>query len=232
MQTPGSPAVDRLRRGDKAAIPAVVAALAENNEDLRSRAALALYDLPEPEELAKHKEAGANLRKAVRDGHRSAAALLLLGYFPGEETERLLNDVASERPPQNTKLKNWGPVVPASLPARVAASLLGVPAARRYLLDQVESMPAEQRQFLLEAIREIDAPELLHRLAISLGDKTIISGGAPAGVEGQRRLCDLAATALVRHLALPVDFKVDDGVRYTDAQIETVRTAMRKTVPQ
>lgn len=214
------------------AIPLLTTALTDASQDLRARAALALYERHDPIKLAQRPELGEALRASLNQGNDAAAAILLLGYFPGKTTETALAALAERAADAGTELAAWTPVVPVRLVVQVIQSRLGDAKARAALLKTSVDGPLAERQFLLSALREIDAPELLHALAQALDDPSEIGGGAPAGVAPKRRLCDLAVAALTQRLKLPVKFALNETRRFSPAEIASVRQLMAHALPR
>lgn len=217
---------------DDRAAPLLAKALTDASQDLRARAALALYEQHDPLRLAQRPELGAALRASVNQGNDAAAAVLLLGYFPGQDTLAALAALAARAADANTELAAWTPVVPVRLVVQISQSQLGDAKARSALLHTSLNGPLAERHFLLSVLREIDAPELLHALAQALDDTQEIGGGAPAGAEPKRRLCDLAVVALTRRLKLPVHFELSDTRRFSPAEIASVRQLMAGALPR
>jgi HEAT repeat protein len=212
--------------------PLLIQAMVDPSQDIKERATLALYEQYDPLQLARSAPAGQALRQSVAGGNHSAAALLLLGYFPGPDTEKLLRAARDADPRQLTKLFPWNPVVSVTLPANVALSHLGNQEGRTALLAAIESATLAELRFLLLVMRDLDAPELLHSLKRTLDDQRETGSGAPAGVEPVRRLCDDAVDAYVRRLQLPVTFSLSDAQRYTPEQIAAVRPLIDSTLPR
>jgi hypothetical protein len=218
---------------DPAAIPLLMLALRDPLQELRARAALALYERHDPVQWAERPEVGEALRASIDQGNDAAAALLLLGYFPGESSLKTLQALNERAGEAQTELATWAPVVPVRLPVAVSLSRLGDRAGRLTLLQTSAEGSLAEREFLLSVLRELDSPEVLHALAAgTLSDVSEIGGGVPSGVQPQRRLCDLAVVSFVKRLNLPVNFTVNDQRRFTPAEIDTVRQAMAASLPR
>ncbi len=218
---------------DPAAIPLLTLALRDPSQELRARAALALYERHDPVQWAERPEVGEALRASIDQGNDAAAALLLLGYFPGESSLKTLQALNERAGEAQTELATWAPVVPVHLPVAVSLSRLGDQAGRLTLLQTSAEGSLAEREFLLSVLRELDSPEVLHALAAgTLSDVSEIGGGVPSGVQPQRRLCDLAVVSFVKRLNLPVNFTVNDQRRFTPAEIDTVRQAMAASLPR
>lgn len=216
---------------DPSAIPLLAAALGDSLQDIRARAALAFYEHYDPVRLADRAELGEALRDSVDRGNDAAAAILLLGYFPGDATSATLKALAERAGDAQTELAAWTPVVPVGLVVDISRSRLGDRAARLSLLRAGTEGTLAEREFLLSVLREVDAPDVLHALAGNLDDTSEIGGGAPSGAEPQRRLCDLAVVMFIGRLNLQVDFAVTESRRYSADEIDTVRQAIRNTIP-
>lgn len=218
---------------DPAAIPLLALALRDPSQDLRARAALALYEQHDPLQLAERSGVGEALRASVDQGNDAAAALLLIGYFPGESSLKTLQMLNERAGNAQTELASWAPVVPVRLAAAVSLSRLGDQSGRLTLLQTSAEGSLADREFLLSVLREIDAPDVLHALAAgTLGDVSEIGGSAPSGVQPQRRLCDLAVDSFVKRLNLKINFSIDDHRRFTTAEIDAVRQVMTRSLPR
>ena len=191
-----------------------------------------MYENYDPSKISKHTDLATALRKSVKAGSTSAAVLLLLDYFPGKETESLLREVRDRKERSLTKLFEWSPVVPVSLPANVALSRLGDQRSRMALLDTIEASRPAELEFLLTAIREIDAPEVLHSLKRALDDQREVSAGVPSGAEPKRRLCDEPVNAFVKRLQLNVGVELSSARRYSKAEIDAVRNGIDASIPK
>jgi HEAT repeat protein len=218
---------------DSAAIPLLTLALRDSAQDLRARAALALYEQYDPLQLAERPDIGEALRASIEQGSDAAAAILLLGYFPDEASLKTLQALDEQAGAAQTELAMWAPVVPVRLPAAVSLSRLGDRAGRLTLRQTSTGGSLAEREFLLSVLREIDAPDVLHALATgTLDDVSEIGGGVPSGVQPPRRLCDLAVISFVRRLNLPVKFTIDDHRWFTPAEIDMVREGIAGSLPR
>src|SRR5262245_57544449 len=90
--------------GGPSALPLLTRALADPNPELQERAALALYEQYDPAQLAAYSPLGEALAASVTADNSSAAAALLLAYFPGPETEQVLRAERDRTPPSAVKL--------------------------------------------------------------------------------------------------------------------------------
>jgi HEAT repeat protein len=218
---------------DPAAIPLLTQALGDPLQDIRARAALALYERHDPLRLAEQAKVGEALRASLAQGNDTAAAILLLSYFPDETSMKALEALREQAGDAQTELATWAPVVRVQLAIAVSLSRLGDRAARLTLLQTSADGSLAEREFLLSVLREIDAPEVLHALAAgTLDDVSEIGGGVPSGVQPRRRLCDLAVVNFVRRLHLPVNFSIDDQRRFTPAEIDRVRQEITGRLPR
>lgn len=218
--------------GGAAALPLLLEALGDQDADISERAARVLYTQYEPTSLARDKAAGLALRASVLAGHRTAAGLLLLGYFPDAENERALRVVVDEFGAERTKLSDWTPLVAVALPAQVALSQLGDHAARAALLRAIDHASIAEAEFFLSVLRDIDSPTVLHAVKKTLGDNREIASGVPSGAGPRRRLSDAAVNAFVRRLNLKVDFELADSRRYSDEQVAQVRRLIDTSLPR
>ena len=217
--------------GGRPAAGAVADALRDKDPDIQERAAAAVYQFDRPGEIvgdARHAEA---LRASVEGSNHAAAAVLLLGYAPGQASLALLRKLERLPPERRTKLHPWAEAVPVSLVATVASSRLGDGPARLALLEALEHASTEVYAFLLGVVRDIDDPSVLHALAKALHDDREIGGGVPSVAEPRRRVCDAAVDALADRLRLPVRFARKPAARYGAQEIEEVRKLIRTSIP-
>lgn len=216
----------------EAALAPLATALADGSQDIRQRASTALYESYDPGRLAERPEVGEALRNSIQQGNESGGAILLLGYFPGAGSEEVLRGLRQRRGSGMTEVFSWSPVVPISLPANVALSRLGEQEARDALMSRIEAGDLEDLRFMLYALRDIDAPALLHALKdATLDDTREVFGEMPSGVEPQIRLQDLAVTQFAKRFGLQMDFEVSGQKQYSDDEIAAVRTAIDERMP-
>ncbi len=213
------------------AAKAMAVSLRDQDPDIRSRAAMAIYGAePAGDVLGDARNAEA-LRESVKSGDHSAAAILLLGYAPGPGSVSLLRELRGEAPDLRTKLHPWSELVPVSLVATVALSRLGDGGARKALLEGLAGASAETHAFLLSVLRDVDDPSVLHALSEALADEREVGEGVPSGAEPRRRVCDLAVDAFVDRLGLQVGFPRNPAGRYGSREIEEVRRLIRTSIP-
>lgn len=218
--------------GGKAALPPLIRALNDAAPDIQEMAAMGIYEGYPPKLVATAAGAGDALRKAARGGTRSPAVPLLLGYFPGAETVMALEELRGRDPQAQVRLRSWSIPVPVSLPVAIALSRLGAGEGRKDLLATIQKNEQGDLEFILEVLRDVDAPEVLHALAGTLDDLRPVDHRVPTGVEPRPRLCDVAAGAFVTRLKLKAGFKVNPAIQYSPAQIDEVRKAIRAAIPQ
>ncbi|MEX2303506.1 MAG: HEAT repeat domain-containing protein [Bryobacterales bacterium] len=218
--------------GGAEAVPLLAEALADSDQDIRQRAALALHENYPPYELAKVAEVGPALRKSIAAGNHSAAAILLAGWFPGNEMQAALEPLATAGG-EKTELRPASPVVDVALAAHVALSLMGVDPSRLQLQQSIQSGSLDELRFLLEAIQHIDAPEVLHPLADrTLSDRRETVSPGPIGAGDRLRLCDEAVNAFGQNFNLKLGFDASERRRFTDAEISQVDKAVDGLMPR
>ncbi len=218
--------------GGRQTLPLFLEALTDPELEIQELAALGLYLHDPPADVAAMAEAEGRVRASVEAGNHTVAAVLLLGYFPGSEADRLLRSLQTRPPEELAKLYSWSPAVPVALPASVALSLRGDNDARQRLLETIRRGDPKELEFLLSVVREIDSPVVIHGLKQVLDDRRPTTAGVPSGGEPELRLCDLAVNALVRELQIPVDFELSESDRYTPEQIDAVRRAINESLPR
>ncbi len=217
--------------GGRSAAEAVVAALQDEDADIRERAAGALHAFERPDEILSNAGNAHALRASVEAGNDTAGAVLLLGYAAGPDSLTLLQKLRQSPPERRTKLNAWSEPVSVALVATAAASRQGDTEARQSLLAALDKGSLETTTFLLSVARDIDDPPTLQALARRLNDEREIRGGVPSGATPSRRVCDAVADALVDRLRLPVKFSRNPARRYSAAEIDEVRQAIRASIP-
>ena len=219
--------------GGGEAVPLLAEALADSDQDIRQRAALALHENYPPYELAEVAELGPALRKSIAAGNHSAAAILLAGWFPGNEMQAAVEPLAAAGGGEKTELRPASPVVDVALPARVALSLMGHQPSRLELQQFIRSGNLDELRFLLEAIKHIDAPEVLHPLADrTLADRRETVSPGPIGAGDRLRLCDEAVNAFGQNFNMKLGFDPSERRRFTDAEISQVDKAVDGLMPR
>ena len=211
-------------------LPLLIERLNDSDERIQEKAALGLYEKYAPEDLLSSAMLAPALFDSISHGNTSPAAVLLLSYFPSDAHARLIRQKIAENA-QQVKLHNWSKPVSYELPAIVALSQMEGGAARQRLLAYIEANARADIEFLLDTIREIDSPEVLHALAKTLNDKRTTSRGTPSGAVPERRLCDEAVNAYVARLDLAVSFQLTTAGRYDDKQINAVKQHIKQAVP-
>lgn len=199
------------------ALPLLAAALTDDSPEIRERVSRALYEGYSPTQI---QGLGKALAASVRQGQLSAPALLLLAYCPGESSILALRTAIKDSSP--VKLLEWSTPVPVSLPAYVALARLGEPDARQALLAVVHRGETSDLEFLLSAMREIEAREVLSALTATLTDTRNSAETLPVS-HSVRRLCDVAVDAFVRRLGLATSFEISEAATYDAEQIHEVR---------
>jgi hypothetical protein len=192
-------------------------------QDVRDRAATALYDHCSPASLGP--DDAAALRASLDLGVSAAGAVLLLGHFPDAASKAAL-EALRRQPKPIVKLHPWGPIASQSLAASVALARTGSTDARSEVHRSITEGNTGNLRFLLEVLKEIDDPSLLRALAEGLSDRREIPGGVPSHAEPQRRVCDLTAEAFASKLGLSYSFPLSPGRRYTDHELAGARSAV------
>jgi hypothetical protein len=218
--------------GGKAALAPLLKALGDPETDIQEAAATAIFDGYAPKAVAAEPGAGAALREAALAGTKSPAVPLLLAYFPGPATVDALEKLRRRDSEAQTRLRSWSLPVAVSVPVNVALSRLGSGDGRKELLAMLGKGEQGELEFLLDALREVDSPEVLHAIARTLDDTRPVDNRVPSGVEPRPRLCDVAVGAYINRLKLRVGFEVNSAGQYTPEQIEQVRKAIRLAIPQ
>lgn len=203
----------------------------DQDPETQQKASLALYDSDNFGDLLGNAKAAAALRSSVRAENKSASAILLLGYDSSQEAVALLKEIQRNFSDQMTKLRPWTAVVPLSLVIDVSLSRLGDSSARLALLEEIGHASFETLSFLLDVLREIDDPTVLHAISRALDDERPVRGGIPSGGAPGRRLADVAVDAFVERLGLAVGFHLEPSRAYSDSNIKEVKRLMTQDIP-
>lgn len=215
-------------------IPLLGIALTDPMQDIRSQAATLLYQRYDPLQLAKDEALGQILQASINQGNDAAAAILLLAYFPTTASQQTLKTLATNAEDSAmTELFTWSPVVPVHTVIHTALSRMGNQDSRLTLLQMINAGEMPTLVFLLDVLREIDSPEVLHQLASkALTNSDTVNSGLPSGITPQRRVQDLAVDAFVARLNLVVDFVPSEQKRYSEAEIAQVVQLTQGSVPK
>jgi HEAT repeat protein len=219
--------------GGEAAVPLLARAVSDSSAEVAERASLALYERFDPDQVAANAEAAKAVLGSIAAGQPTAATLVLAGYLPGEATQQALREFL-DRPASNyeTRLFAGSSPISARLPAQLALARLGGKEAMRSVAELTERAPVAEWQFLLAAIRDINAPRLLHAVKRALDDPRETSAGIPSHAGPKRRVCDEAANALVNRLKLKTSFALSTTLRYSPEQLAEVRRLIDEMLPK
>jgi hypothetical protein len=124
-----------------------------------------------------------------------------------------------------------GPV-PARVAAQVALARLGDKNAMGAIGELTERASVAEWRFLLAAIRDINAPRMLHALKRGLADERETSAGLPSHAGPRRRVCDETVNALVERLNLKTSFALTTMQRYGAEQLAEVRRLVDESIPK
>ena len=219
------PAVDAIRRervmqlaakADAKSCELLEAALTDPSSDIRGRAASALYW--KCDRNVTGQRAVQSLCRSVALGNANAGALLLLGYSVRPEEARPCLDRTFPKWAKVKLVTSMQPV-PAPVAARVALARLGDAKAVDELRAAFnERTPLPETLFLLAVLSDIQQPGILAAVLMHLDDTRVCPGLI---AHATRQVRDVAVEALVSRLNL--EFQVEPGKRYSDAEIDTVR---------
>jgi hypothetical protein len=200
------------------ALPFIARALLDPATGVRERAATHLYDDFAPRLIAAEPRVGVALRTSVQRSISVAAPILLLAYFPGEETLDTLVRIRV-RDADNLVRLHWpDPDVPVELVSYVAGAHLGDPDAVASLSAWVGRASLDELRFLLLVLREIEAPAVLQRLTRAFDDQRAVPEESPERGP-QRRLCDLAVESFRGRLRLHPTFAKRYFERYRRREV-------------
>ena len=209
----------------------LVRLLEDDDIEIRSESAGALWSQFGPADYLEREKLPAALRASLGLGNDSPAALVLLGYFPTPENEALIREAAMKNP-RPLKLLPGSKPVSSDLPGAVALAMMGNDESVGVVLEAIDSQQAPDLLFLLDVLRDIDSPTIIHALSATLHDQRIVSSGVPSGAEPARRICDEAVERFVNRLDLAVPFNLNSSRRYSADQIDAVKSGLRKSLPQ
>ena len=212
---------------DEQACQTLLPALVDPSQDIRQRAARALYQC-DRSTITNETSAGALFRESIELGNPAAAAILLLGYFPDDKTTTALNGITEKSVP--VKLESWMIPVPATLAAAVSLTRLQQSESKVRVLKSIARDSLDEQVFLLNVLSDIDEKDILRSLAGFLSDQREIRYGVPSGATPRRRLCDMALDKFVKRLDLKIDFPLAPSGRYSDAQLKKVKTAIFEAI--
>ncbi|MEA3640815.1 MAG: hypothetical protein VBE63_12840 [Lamprobacter sp.] len=204
----------------------------QGDPEIAMQAALNLWNSAAAPVCAAQPDLCSAIRASVAHGNRSAAALLLLGYDTSTAATAALEQAATTDDTEMTRLQPWSEQVPVRLPADVALSRLGDPAARARIFGTIEAGDLASLAFLVAVLRDIDSPEVLQALSRTLNDDREIPvdpTGAPPAV---RLLQDVATEAFITRLGLSVSFQQDANGHYSAAQRQEVLAQIKGSIPQ
>jgi HEAT repeat protein len=219
--------------GGEAAVTPLARALSDSSTEVSERAALALYERFDPDQVAANPEAAKAIRASIAGSRPVAATLVLAGYLPGDATKEALRRFL-EQPGSNyeTSMQSGSNPVSARLPAQLALARLGDVEAMRSVAELTERAPVAEWQFLLAAIRDINAPRVLHALKRALDDPRETAAGVPSHAGPKRRVCDEAVNALASRLKLKTSFPLTVAQRYSLDQLAEVRRLIDEMLPK
>ncbi len=159
----------------------------------------------------------------VERGFRSAALVLLLGYF--EQAKPLLLKLLTDYGDERVKLTTSSRPVALSLPALLALARLGEATAERAVLNTLAASDGAHRVFVTDVLPYVQSREILEALTILLSDATEIPEDVPSGAK-RRRVCDHALEAWVKRFNLKPTFLLQPGARYAELALAEVRAAV------
>jgi hypothetical protein len=164
------------------------------------------------------------LCRSVAMGNANAGALLLLGYAAKPEKAMPCLDRAFPKWAK-VKLVTSTQPVPAPLAARVALARLGNERAIGELRSAFSrEAPLPETLFLLAVLRDIRDPGVLAASLVHLDDRRACPGLVS---HATREVRDVALEALTSRLGL--DFQVEPGRHYSDAEVDTVRRLAKES---
>ncbi|MEM8665444.1 MAG: HEAT repeat domain-containing protein [Pseudomonadota bacterium] len=214
---------------DPEAAPALAQATLDASTDVAARAATALYVLG-PDAMASDPAVAEELRRAVDGGLTAGAAVLMLAHVPTPAQSAsiaTLRTLRATRGDMHAEVFSASPVVPAAMMADVALTKLGEADAHARLLDAIRSGDLNTLEFLLSALREIEAADLLEALAAAtLSDHRPVDGDVVSSAGSTVRLADVAAVRFAARFGLPVAVGERATERLSDETLRSVSHAL------
>ena len=197
-----------------------LSALQSGSYDDASRAADAMLQESLASGVAPVEEAYEAIAMCVERGFRSAALVLLLGYF--EQAKNRLQRLSKDFGDEIVKISSSSRPVELRMAATLALARIGEPAAVKAITDNEAKLDSAHRVFMLDVLPYVQLPHLLGAMAALLGDASEIREGVPSGAQ-PRRVYDHALDAFVHRNRLKPSFVLQPGGRYSVAQLVEVR---------
>ncbi len=219
--------------GGNDAIPLLAKAVSDVSMDVSERASLALYERFDPDQVAANTDAARAILGSINAGNPAGTTLVLAGYIPGAKTEEALRKflkLPESREPIQF-LSDSNPVT-AQLPALLALARLGDKDSMSEVAKRAEHADGDEWLFLLAAIRDVNAPRILHAIKEALDDPRETSVGVPSHAAPKRRVCDEALNALVERLSLKPSFPISTAQRYSPQELAEARRLIDEFLPK
>ncbi len=219
--------------GGTDAIPLLAQAVSDLSTDVSERASMALYERFDPDQVAANADVIRAVLGSINAGNPAGATLVLAGYMPGAKTEEALRMFLKR--PESRKptifLADSNPVT-AYLPALLALARLGDKDSMSEMASRAERADVDEWLFLLAAIRDVNAPRILHAIKSALDDTRETAAGIPSHASPKRRICDEALNALVKRLGLKSSFSISTTQRYSPQELAEVRRLIDEFLPK
>ncbi len=208
-------------------IPLFLKALGDPN--LSRKAALYLFDNFDHQTLAQNAAVGEALRQSAANGNTSMSSIILLGYFPGAETENALLSIRNKENLSywtNNREIFFDAEILSTVP--VYLSLYRID-KQKYVVpfsDLIKKASSGEIEFLLFTLNYIDDKTLLKQIF----DKGIVNHKILAseyGIEGglmpnPLRMADLTVNRFAEKLDVNLGFKLQE-TRYSSSKLNIAR---------
>ena len=210
-------------------VPSFLTAIRDPDAKTSRVAAQYLYDNYDHKMLAQNAAVGDALRQGAAHGHHSMSLIILLGYFPGAETEKALLSIRNK-----DDLRNWTANREIYFTAEILStvpvylSLYRIDKQKYFSLfgDLIKKASSSEIEFLLFTLNYIDDKDLLKQIF----DKGIISRKILASeyeIEGglvpnPMRVVDLTVNRFAEKLDINLGFKLQE-TRYSPNKLNIAR---------
>lgn len=214
-------------------IPLLAEALRDPSLDVSKRAALYLYDNYDHTVISQYPEVGPALRQGVTNGNKSIASIILLGYFPGRETEIALSTTGGADFYWSAK-KDFVSEIKLATPIFLTLYRLNAPDSYQQLIAQIRTAKSDEIEFLLYALEFVDDPAIL-KLVFEKGfaDRRVPYseyGNHGRHLPNARRVADLTVDKFAEKLGLTLGFEMYGETAYSPKKLSAARQKIAATL--
>ena len=213
---------------DPETLPFLLPAVSDPDSSMSRIAAQHLYDNFDHQTLAQNAAVGEALRQGAAKGHHSISLIILLGYFPGTDTEKALLSIRDKddlRYWTNNREIFFDAEIFSNVPVYLSLNRIDNQKYSAPFGDLIKKASSGEIEFLLFTLNYIDDKILLKQIF----DKGIVNRKILAseyGIEGglmanPMRMMDLTVNRFADKLKLNLGFKTQE--RYTPSKINIAR---------